>query len=1635
MSFATLIRSIISIASILVLSTALANEPSMDDRVSWQPMMLSSDENDNDILVAYDTPKPYHFSTDARLSPNQSIAILLDGGSALFIQFLDDEDDRHKSNHFSLVADVSSSPGLARKHVFDSNNGFLPQSNQNRVIVLTNRNDSDISIRALQTIEQSPTSFAPLSWLTPENQRKEQRIHSTLGQSYDVHKSDTYAEYQLEEEKTYWIDGFAALTPRWPRERHEVWQLSRANNMQTKLTFDQSNPGYVLFSNEVKVRQEVVRVPVANELQTQLTFDRANPGRVLLPVEMHSSELSLNTVHSDEIASIEEHVDRDYYARLTPVILESDATDTYKLQSLADTYSRVQDVEEDWLFSDNFDTYSAPDVARRKAEQAFSTHLQQMAHDPQSQQLTRHRLPNQNESLSNGMYQTLAQWTKSVPMKPHQIGKVKLVTEENQPKNYTFTDDDLQQHFSPVVLPSHTAKGQYFKSLEGQEMIFHAPFDAISNMLELQVSRQSLAGKHAKLFIQVDDGPTQEFVPFDTLPWQQYTQNRGWLSSSDTETVGYSAQDTLHLPQGWRQIRVSTEGEFPPFRLRYESLNTPELDEQHWVKWLQKAWMQQAGSPKEDPQREGMLSFNDIVSSHPQYLALNNYLTVKANQFSASNDNLQLLKLIRENTAVPGLFSAQIPDVLPQYQQIISLLKSPKGQHWNYWNSLIDALIVSGWEGFAGQLLQHLVVAHPDPYIRLQAIISAHELLSSEKNRAALISVLAFGYLNASQEQDTQRTAILLAEQLILENESAYALFLLLKFQPTQQAIALAHIAASQLNMTTFVANLNGGSTADVRESDAKLLTLSGKRSAFTQISGVSPSNIVDLYNKDLDLFQRNYLAKPSDPLTIETANNRDTSSTTFLVTARIWHTEGTETQDDWLNIKTRSGHHRLPLFSSSFISGSLLSDKGSVGSGHRFIVTVPTAESVDIFADNNDVTVHYRELINEAVLQHHRDSCSRDNTIGADSELIKEKSEPELLTCYLPVLVEENTAAFTVSGLESVSLPDDYWTVLNELDQFEQSSDPSRLVRINELIHKWPDSALKNRLERRTNRNTEWLTQSNPVKAKKFTFRTFDTNEPMTPNGIRSRLLYNPQQSQTERLSTQSVLNYELEVRKGEQLRLELESQRHLFLAEQSSRVVISINDKIVKHVNLSTNEKKYIPLSLEQGQHKLSLQLLDTDAIASVIASLQFKLNEESWQEQPQDIRLRLYQADKDTPFQLFVPELSWLRIDTYDKKGLVNSEFVTAPQGIFSWAGSDNDEHAFRVMKLQMLDDDKPNAATGSINSLQAQEKDHSPKHSLAITPYSYKPKPDAPELREHDATQTWGLELNRQKRRSVQEDQAQTNELTEVVLHSLKADKSERYYLGQSFALRDYDAALNNSLHAAVEWWDTEWRDAIQLQIGANVAAQQGSTSDDWAWSSRFNIAAHGIHSWDNRLFNRWHVDLWGRLLDHDRNTAEYATSVYSQYKLDHRYGISIADHLRYKLTHDSDLRASIRVNSNPLFEDFGVDNLISVVGARFFYQGLAADINWRYQRFLKDDHRRVASGDSRLGLSFDWFAWQESSHFRLRFGLERDLLNDENFWSIRLIYLNDNGRGVRDYVPQSLAFKPLRHQQFILQPHQ
>ena len=146
-------------------------------------------------------------------------------------------------------------------------------------------------------------------------------------------------------------------------------------------------------------------------------------------------------------------------------------------------------------------------------------------------------------------------------------------------------------------------------------------------------------------------------------------------------------------------------------------------------------------------------------------------------------------------------------------------------------------------------------------------------------------------------------------------------------------------------------------------------------------------------------------------------------------------------------------------------------------------------------------------------------------------------------------------------------------------------------------------------------------------------------------------------------------------------------------------------------------------------------------------------------------------------------------------------------------------------------------------------------------------------------------------------------------------------------------------------------------------------------------------------------------------------------VFSQYKSDHRHGLTLSDTLYHRPWLDTLWFAGLGLTSN---EDFAPDNLNYRLGWRQLLGPLQVDLEYRGTRFLNDEDR-IAAYTREVGtLNFLWELWLEDQHrVEVLLTLQRDFHDSETLGMLSFFWHGGNGRGYRDFWPGEVDFLDLR----------
>lgn len=1662
--------------------------------ISWQLLRQYELKNEkNSLAISGTNSAPFYNDspfTDKRivLPSTHSISVLLPANHWFYLEFADFNDntsnDAPFSHHqtFSLQALISSAPGLARKLTWQQKQQLLPPSQHNRVLQISNSQNTDIHFFMAQGGKIQDQTFAPLSWMesksVKQDSRQKQRFNNAK-QYQDYLATNVPLEFELKKDKIYWQEAVQLVTHVWGQRQHQLWTW-------------EGRP----FVNK---KSSLVKAP----LQSQILFASSSRKQLLRHSDSKSSAL-VRTVQ--------------------PGVFKANHDLHKNLRVDREGFVRLQASDEDWLFSKNYQTYGAPGIEARLKQARFSHQLQQQISSRASVK-KRNQIVSDSSTLSvlnkwlswanlkpvitpstanNQSANNQSATNKQHALKPSTSIKKHSLNVKNisvKSLNWDFTGlirPDLSQQ---AVVLGHQPKNHFYNHIKsGQELLFYNSPQNISNQLQLQtgfINTNDLSQLSPTLEVFVDGKLFEEFQYYKPDLFGSWMHDPNWqLDIQDTGTKQLISNDTITLPANWQTIMVRSPNSELHLNLRFRKPNYPKFDEIQWLSWFSDATTHKHSQTHSQNNNEhsGSSLFSSIVSSHPHWLHFKHFIDVKRQQFESNTPPAMWQRLIIKGEKLTGLFDLPMPDGMEEYQRLQIALQNPDVNNWSYWKTLLTELRNAGWTGYANALSNTLIRYHSDGNIIKEATLDYLSQLQQAQNGSLQVSLLSYLYLTPHiSDKFRHQVALSLASVLKKQRRFDIALFILSTTTPdVSRDTLIAEIARQQgfRDLTTAFEPSEKALFAKAegvteRLTDRLLLDESAESTthqlSYGAVKSIASKKSLQLYNADLKIFQSNHVATPEHPLRLQVSKGAEVD-----IEARIWFDVEMEDEyekekeqtkaiaNDWLQVAFNDKQSFLPLYVNNYRSEGLVHSQGSVGEAHRYRITMPEHGTLKLTPTNHSISVHIKEVSTNLSSNYSEQPCYRDNTllVEKDGTLVgnksfwqtnlpvrwsrfpqseKEQNESEKpFNCAFSHVISGKFSDFKVTNADvhvqtqhsELMREPDYNEFIAQLHKFETQPDNVALTELNQTLENWPDSATKFRLKRRLNANTQWQVQANPIRAKKFTFFEANTNTPLTPSGYRARLMHTPFRPDWERLSEKTSLNYSLAVTEHQEHRLKLHSQNHLFQQHTYAEVEISVNAKVTDIVPIEMGQEMDVPLYVPPGTQNLTVRLLNREGQVSVLTQLQFREKNQTdaqnkWQEQPQSVRLKLFQADKKQPFQQFFSEPVWLRIDSFTGHGISKQQFIAAEKGMFSWYPDEPTDLGHRIYKLTLKPVDAESLAlaqtkAGPKKSKQTRHpKDTISTPDIEFPTFQYLPRtPDYAKLDFID--RPWGLSLSKQQRRSPTEDSAQNNRFMEVMVHSQDSDELRRYFSRYQLAARNYDSDLSQSVHANYQWWDRHFGQNIQLSTSLSIAAQNGYQNEGLAWSSQAEVELQWQNSLNRRLFNRISVRLWGNLIESGKDTQQFATSVYSQYKLDHRYGVEVTENISYKWHHDLVSWAKFSLNSNPLSDKNLLDNGKIELGARMFYQGLSTDIRWRYQTFLTDKDRLTKSHDSRISAAIEWFDWREDSHFRLRVNYDRNLTTNENYWGISISYNDSGARGVQDYAPQSLTFSDLRQQQFINQ---
>ena len=149
-------------------------------------------------------------------------------------------------------------------------------------------------------------------------------------------------------------------------------------------------------------------------------------------------------------------------------------------------------------------------------------------------------------------------------------------------------------------------------------------------------------------------------------------------------------------------------------------------------------------------------------------------------------------------------------------------------------------------------------------------------------------------------------------------------------------------------------------------------------------------------------------------------------------------------------------------------------------------------------------------------------------------------------------------------------------------------------------------------------------------------------------------------------------------------------------------------------------------------------------------------------------------------------------------------------------------------------------------------------------------------------------------------------------------------------------------------------------------------------------------------------------------------------VYTRYREQHPYGLSLGDTLRHRPWLDSETWLTASASSNPNFNPLQPDHVSVGAGWRQLAGALLGEVSLRGTHYFEDNHRDRASDTGELTMELRWEHW--TSHlYRHELGLRYQQRLDDGLWGLGLFWQLHlgNGRGYDDFRASETPFRALR----------
>lgn len=412
----------------------------------------------------------------------------------------------------------------------------------------------------------------------------------------------------------------------------------------------------------------------------------------------------------------------------------------------------------------------------------------------------------------------------------------------------------------------------------------------------------------------------------------------------------------------------------------------------------------------------------------------------------------------------------------------------------------------------------------------------------------------------------------------------------------------------------------------------------------------------------------------------------------------------------------------------------------------------------------------------------------------------------------------------------------------------------------------------------------------------------------------------------------------------------------------------------------------------------------------------------------------------ATAQEPLRFTVAGPQWLRIDEW-RQDIVHSRSQFVAEGwqtITLQPQTGQTEALFRVFQSTRTEERIPSALR------IVKPESHSVPFPVSDFRAPIRPRvmalADAHRLgRQEDGT--WSLMTQFVRQRNFDEDTSVDRVPMEQFLETRATHRFFHQEPGESYSethlftrVREHGGPTLGGaerLRFDLNWQD--WRPLTLQMSGEGYVQWPGGgrplSRGGLEWSGLFRWEVSQVRRLTPTLDHRPSVALFARALSL-RRRGQYRLGyvdqdIFTNYKADHRAGLTLAESLSYRPWLDSEWTTRLALTSNEEMVLEVPDSLILASTWKQLLRDTQVDGGYSFRTFFADSDRRTTS--FRHVLAFDVLQDYWYSDVRLEVGLSfrHDIIRSDNTFNIFFTWHIDHGRGYRDFRPGVIDFLNLR----------